>query len=279
MQSPEEIVSISDPGKRGRAEHNTGDRFVVGVSNLLSWIYPILMLAIVAQVFLRSAGHNQAWLDDLQWWLYGIAVLIGVGYAVTTNSHVRVDIFHANFSAQKKARIEIFALAWLFLPFIILAWDLTFHYAVSSVKALEGSDSPNGLHGLYILKVLVNISFVIIAIAIWSAYRRNLAKLTEPVLWKQLLYAFPSVLFMVNLVIFYILYWWVRFTSGPDLNPNRITREPIFGYFMTADEAGKATEVTFLNIEISITVVMTIVATAILIGAAWAFGRKSQRGA
>lgn len=276
MEKPEEIVSISDPGERGRAEQNFGDRVIVQISNVFSWIYPILMMAIVAQVFLRAAGHNQAWLDDMQWWLYGAAVLIGVGYAVTTDSHVRVDIFHANYTPERKAKIEVFALAWLFLPFIILAWDLTLHYAVSSVVAREGSDSPNGLHMLYLLKVAVNVIFVLIAIAIWSAYVRNLAKFREPTLFNKLLYALPSVMFLVNLVIFYGLYWVVRMTAGPDLKLNRITREPIFDYFMVEDAEGDMIEFTLLNIPIAKTIVMTMVVMALLLIAARLFGSRPK---
>ena len=90
-------AAIYDPGEVGRENHNRADRFVVGLSNIFAWLFPILMIAICAQVVLRQAGHNQAWLDDLQWWLYGAAVLVGVAYAVTTNSHVRVDIFYLIF--------------------------------------------------------------------------------------------------------------------------------------------------------------------------------------
>ncbi|MEO1551382.1 MAG: TRAP transporter small permease subunit, partial [Pseudomonadota bacterium] len=168
----QEIVSINDPGEVGREDHSWADRFVVHVSNVVAWAWPLLMLAIVAQVFLRGAGHNQAWLDDLQWWIYGFAVLIAFGYAVTTNAHVRVDIFFAGFSQERKTRIEIFGLVWLLLPFIILCWDVTFHYAKSSVDAWEGSDSPNGLHNLWILKCLMNLSFVFIGVATWAAYVR-----------------------------------------------------------------------------------------------------------
>ena len=91
MHSADELIKLSDPGEVGRAEHNRGDRAIVQVSNIFAWMFPALMLAIVAQVFLRSSGNNQAWMDDLQWWLYGSSALMAIGYAVTTNSHA-----HAN---------------------------------------------------------------------------------------------------------------------------------------------------------------------------------------
>ncbi len=278
MDKVEELVSISDPGEIGRKEHNWGDRLNVWISNIFAWIFPILMLAIVSQVFLRSAGHNQAWLDDLQWWLYGIAVLVGVGYAVTTGSHVRVDIFHANFPDDRKNRIEIFALTWLFLPFVILSWDVTVHYAISSWVAGEGSDSPNGLHRLYLLKIAMNLAFVLMGIAIWAAYVRHLQRMVFPALWRQFLYALPSTFMLVNLAIYYAGYWFIRLTGPADLNLRQITREPFFGTLNYLDVDGDEVAYRLAGVELSIIILLTTLATAALIGLAWLFRQKPGEG-
>ncbi|MDA7424813.1 TRAP transporter small permease subunit [Thalassococcus lentus] len=255
-QVAEMPVAIYDPGEIDRAEHNKGDRLVVGISNIFAWIFPILMIAICAQVILRQAGHNQAWLDDFQWWLYGAAVLIGVAYAVTTNSHVRVDIFYDNYDPKRKARIDIFALVWCFLPFVILSWDVTFGYAIASVMADEGSDSPNGLHNLWILKILLNLSFVLMAVALWSMYLRRMKVLTEPTLGRKLLWAFPSTMFVVNLILYYVLYSYHWLTLPEGQIPRTISRKPIFDEF----EAGPW--------DIKYTIVISLGLTLMLIGAA-----------
>ncbi|SOH92280.1 TRAP-type mannitol/chloroaromatic compound transport system, small permease component [Monaibacterium marinum] len=263
MTSEDDFVAITDPGEIARAEQTPIDRFVVAVSNIASWMWPILVIAICSQVILRSLGHNQAWLDDLQWWIYGVAIIIGVAFAVTTKSHVRVDIFHANFAPEKKARIEVFGLAWLFLPFIILAWDVSFHYAVTSVASGEGSSSPNGLHHLYLLKSVSNVTFLFVGIATWAAYYRELRRLTVPHLWKQMLFALPSTMFLINLGIYYSLYWVIRLFGSDELEARRITREPIFD------------TTTVLGVEVLWTMLFTFIATPLLIGAAYALRRKS----
>ncbi|MCK0166044.1 TRAP transporter small permease subunit [Jannaschia sp. S6380] len=258
------IVAISDPGEVGRAEHNRGDRFVVAVSNVFAWLFPILMVAICSQVVLRGAGYNQAWLDDLQWWLYGAAVLVGIAYAVTTNSHVRVDIFYDHYPPAKQRKIDIFALAWLFLPFIILCWDTTLGYAISSVKAGEGSDSPNGLHHLYLLKVFMNVSFILIAVATWSAYVRNLARLVPPLWWRKLLFAFPAVAFAVNLVIYYAALGIVLLTSEAGTTARQAQRHWFFDTFAIGPE------------EMKYTVAAALIATVLIIAAAYLMRDKSE---
>ena len=264
--SVEELAAVSDPGEVGRAEHNKGDRFVIQLCNLAAWLFPILMLAISAQVILRNSGMNQAWLDDLQWWLYGAAVLMGVGYAVTTDSHVRVDIFYDNYSDEKKTRVNLFAIGWLFLPFIILAWDVTFDYALSSIRANEGSDSPNGLHNLWLLKSFMNISFIFIAIACCAAIHRNLSRLHEPKMWRLLWAAFPASFLALNLAIYYGLFGLMSLLAEEGTTAREISRGPVFG------------ELEFGNYELTYTVVAALLLTPLIILALRAMDTSRKAG-
>ena len=224
--SVDDVLQISDPGERNRENHVWGDRLMVHVGNVAAWLFPLLMTAIVVQVTIRKMGNNQAWLDDGQWWLYGAAMMAGFGYAITTESHVRVDVLHANFSEKKKAKIELFGLGWCLLPFLILMLDNLVHYGYSSFVAREGSDSPNGLHGLFLLKMLLPMLFVMAIIACFAVMNRHLKTLTKPALWSILIAAFPGVWFAAERAVHYVLWWIVRFTK-PDINPRRIGREAL----------------------------------------------------
>lgn len=225
----DEVLSISDPGEINADQHLWGDRLMVRIANVFAWIFPILMAAIVTQVVIRKLGFNQAWLDELQWWMYGVAMLVGFGYSITTNSHVRVDILHQGYSDAKKAKIEVFALGWLLIPFMVMMTDILCHYAWSSITALEGSDSPNGLHRLYLLKSSLPVLFAAAIIAAVAALYRNLETLVVPKLWTLIIAAFPAIFFATQRFVHYAFWWFTRFTN-PDLNPRRITKEPIFDY-------------------------------------------------
>jgi TRAP-type mannitol/chloroaromatic compound transport system permease small subunit len=252
MKDPDKLVSLTDPSAVDRETHNRGDRFVTGLGNLAAWLFPILMLCITAQVFLRQAGNNQAWLDDLQWWLYGVSCLLGIAYAVTTNSHVQVDIFYENYDEKKRKRTDLFGLGWLFLPFALIAWDTTLHYGIASVVANEGSDSPNGLHNLWILKVLVNLCFVLLILAITARIWRILELAGEGTWWNRFKWTLPGTAFAMNLIVFYAAWWATRFTQ-PDMNTRSIARE---GYLMAEIEYGPY--------ETALTVVVSLALTAIL---------------
>lgn len=224
--SPDTPVVITDPSERGKENHLWGDRLMVRIGNWAAWLFPILMIAIVSQVTMRKAGFNQAWLDDAQWWMYGFAMLAAFGYSITNESHVRVDIFHQNFSERKKARIEVFALGWLLLPFLAMMTDILAHYAWASFLAKEGSDSPNGLHRLYLLKISLPILFLCSIFAAWSTLKRNYAKISTANFWKLMLGALPFFLFVFERLVYYIFYVYIRF-SQPDVNPRRIGKDPL----------------------------------------------------
>ena len=231
MSTPDivEITAISDPGEVDREIHTRADRFVINFGNLVAWSFPLLMLCIVAQVILRGSGYNQAWLDDLQWWVYGFAMTTAIAYAITTNSHVRVDILHQGFDPKKQARIEAFALGWMLMPFLILMMDILGHYAAASIASGEGSDSPNGLHRLYLLKGSLPILFLVAIIAAWAALRRQLSLHHGDTWANRLLYAFPAFVFGLWRLLDYAVYWFVRLTD-PEVNPRRIGRMEIFEY-------------------------------------------------
>jgi len=210
-------------------QHTIFDRLVVFVSSVTGWLFPILMVAITAQVVMRKLGHNQAWLDDAQWWIYGFAMTVGFSYAITTQSHVRVDILHQSFSAVKKAKIEVFGLGWLLMPFLIIMADVLFHYGWSSFIAGEGSSSANGLHKLYLLKLSLPALFVLAILASMSMMRRHLMTITHVRLWTFLVGMFPAAWFLAERLSYYVLWWFIRATNS-EIEVRRISNEPLIAH-------------------------------------------------
>ena len=228
------VTSTIDDASMSKEVNNTtasnyphwGDRLMIRTGDFLAWLFPILVIAIISQVMLRKAGLNQAWLDDAQWWMYGLVVLVGFGYAVTTNSHVRVDIFYANYSEKKKSKIDVFGLGWLFLPFLVLMADITMHYAAASWASSEGSDSPNGLHGLYLLKSAIPIIFVITLIATYARLHFNVSKFFSPHTHNLVIAAFPAAWFIAERFTYYCLWWYVHI-NNPDIHIRRVSKDPM----------------------------------------------------
>ena len=127
----------------------TGDRvlaaFVKAVDGLnervgrwTSW----LVLTMVFNTFLVAVLRygfdlGWVWLQELYVWMHGAIIMIGVGYTLLHDGHVRVDIFYQAASRRAKAWINLIgtifllfptigAVIWVVLPYVMLfLWKTT----------------------------------------------------------------------------------------------------------------------------------------------------------
>lgn len=142
------------------------DKFVRAVGHVVMWANVVLMLAIFSQVSLRYLfSQNYPKLDELQWHLYGLVTMIGISYALVSDSHVRVDILHMNLSRRSKRIIEVLGILTLVVPLTYLMIDKGYDYFYESLRVNERSASPTGLPARWALKAVIPTSFVLLAIA------------------------------------------------------------------------------------------------------------------
>jgi TRAP-type mannitol/chloroaromatic compound transport system permease small subunit len=46
---------------------------------------------------------NYIWIEEVQWHMYAVGFMLGIGYAVKHDGHVRVDVLAMNFSPEARA--------------------------------------------------------------------------------------------------------------------------------------------------------------------------------
>ncbi|WP_170764520.1 TRAP transporter large permease subunit [Ruegeria lacuscaerulensis] len=142
------------------------DASVKAVGHVVMWANVLLMGAIFAQVSLRYLlSQNYPKLDEIQWHFYGIVTMIGISYALITDSHVRVDVLHMQLSRRAQRVIEVIGILTLLTPFIYLMIDQGYDYFYESFRVDERSDSPTGLPARWAFKAVIPISFVLLALA------------------------------------------------------------------------------------------------------------------
>ncbi|WP_424973613.1 TRAP transporter large permease subunit [Dinoroseobacter sp. S124A] len=142
------------------------DKTVKGVGHVVMWANILLITAIVAQVLFRYLlNQNFPKLDEIQWHFYGAVTMIGISYALVTDSHVRVDLLHMQLSRRSQRIIEVIGILTLLVPFIYLMVDQGYDYFYESYRVNERSDSPTGLPMRWAFKAIIPFSFVMLAIA------------------------------------------------------------------------------------------------------------------
>lgn len=149
------------------------DKFVLTVGNVLSWLSLVLIFIIMAQVISRYAFNaNFIALEELQWHLYAVVMMVGLSYAMVNHSHVRVDIFRAGFSEKTQRKIETLGILFLMLPFIYIVIDYGLDLAIEAYRVGERSDAIEGLPHRWIIKAVMPLSFFLLFLAAMARYIR-----------------------------------------------------------------------------------------------------------
>ncbi len=133
---------------------------------MTSFLIAALIVAIITQVVLRYVFKNSiAALEELQWHLYAVVIMIGLSYAFVTDSHIRLDILHTKFSRRKKEKMEIFGIVCFLMPMIMVFFFHSLGFVAESWRVGECSDAPMGLCYRWALKSVITLSFGLLLIA------------------------------------------------------------------------------------------------------------------
>ncbi len=142
------------------------EKAVLGIGKTVSWLNIILMLIILVQVILRYLFNlGSVALEELQWHLYAVGIMTGLSYAMTEDTHVRLDLLHARLRRKTRAWIDIIGILVLVLPWCYVIIHHGMDFVAASWRVKEASASPTGLPCYYIIKSVIPVSFGLLVLA------------------------------------------------------------------------------------------------------------------
>ena len=145
------------------------DTFLALVGKVNSYVWLLLLVVIVFNVFLRYAlSEGRIELEELQWHLYSIGFLLGLSYAYQADSHIRVDVLHERMQPRSKAWVELYGILLFLLPFIALVLIFSVPFVISSFNLSEVSPSPGGLPFRWLIKAMLPLGFLLLLFAVVS---------------------------------------------------------------------------------------------------------------
>ncbi len=140
--------------------------FVQRIGHVIAWSNVLLVGIILVQVVLRYGfNHGLVYLEELIWHIYAVGFMFGLSFAITNDSHIRVDIVHMNLSRANQHRWEIFGILLLLLPFIVVIFLHSLEWVYYSYKIGESSANPTGLPYRWVVKSVIPLSFGLLFIA------------------------------------------------------------------------------------------------------------------
>ena len=157
------------------------DRLNAAAAWLARWSV-LLMLAIgiwnVIGRYLGSAiGINLSsnGLIEAQWYLFDLIFLLGLGWTLQKQGHVRVDVLQSRWSPRRRNRQELNSILLLLLPFAFGVMAISIAPALRSWSIAEMSPDPGGLPRTWV-KSLIPLGFLLLGLqGIAEALRLRLA--------------------------------------------------------------------------------------------------------
>jgi TRAP-type mannitol/chloroaromatic compound transport system permease small subunit len=98
---------------------------------------------------------------DFQWYLFSLIFLLGAGYGLNNDYHVRVDVLYAKLGCKGKAWLDLLGTLFFLLPFSLVMLWVSWTPVWNSWAILESSPDPGGLPR-YPIKTVILVAFVLL---------------------------------------------------------------------------------------------------------------------
>ncbi len=134
------------------------------VGRAVMWLVLVAVLVSSGNALFRYGLNmsSNAWLE-IQWYLFAAIFLLGAGYTLKHNGHVRIDILYGRFSPRTRALIDLAGGLLFLLPTAaIIAW-LAWTGFAESYSIGEMSADAGGLPR-WPIRLLIPVGFALLAL-------------------------------------------------------------------------------------------------------------------
>lgn len=122
------------------------DAISLGIGKLIGWLIFAATVISAVNAVLRKAfsiGSNSAL--EIQWYLFAGVFMLGVGYVMLKNDHVRIDFISSRFSKRTNAIIDAIGIVVFTIPLAWIMIDLAWPYFMRAYESGEMSQNAGGL--------------------------------------------------------------------------------------------------------------------------------------
>ncbi len=162
--------------RAARSELPVALRLSLGIDGVTRRIGRLVGLALAVMVLVGAynaiARSVQRGLDfrlttnallETQWYLFGLLFLLGAGYTLRRDEHVRVDVLHGGLPARGRHWTDLAGALVLLLPFCAFGLWTGIDFAWESISRGEWSGDPGGLPR-WPLKLCVPLCFLLLGL-------------------------------------------------------------------------------------------------------------------
>lgn len=151
------------------------------VGRAVAWLVLVAVLVSAGNALMRYAFSmsSNAWLE-IQWYLFSAIFLLGAGWALKRNAHVRIDVAYTRLSPRAQALIDILGGIFFLMPMALLILYLSWPMFMQSYAGHEVSGDAGGLVR-WPVKLLIPAGFALLVLQGLSEIFKRIAFLSgEP---------------------------------------------------------------------------------------------------
>ena len=149
------MTTLTDKQTAPKLVH-TLNVFSQGLGGAIAWFTAAMVLITCVIVVLRYVlSTGSIALQESLSYLHAMVFMLGIGFTLKQDGHVRVDIFYRNFSPRIRAWVNLLGSLFLLLPVCLVIFYLSLDYVASSWAIRERSSENSGLPWIYLLKSLL----------------------------------------------------------------------------------------------------------------------------
>lgn len=154
------------------------DAFSEAIGRIVIWFVLGAVLISAINAIARKAFNvgSNAYLE-IQWYLFAAVFMLGVGYVLLKNAHVRIDFISSKLSKRTNAIIDAIGILVFTIPLSIIMIDLGWPLFWRAFESGEMSQNAGGLIRWPVL-LLVPLGFAILLMQAVSELIKRLAFLT-----------------------------------------------------------------------------------------------------
>ncbi len=141
------------------------DKFSEVLGRTIAWLALFMVLVQFIVVGMRYVfGIPSIFMQESIIYMHGLVIMIGAGYTLLHEGHVRVDILYSVASPRRKAIIDLVGVAVMLLPISVMIWWVSWNYVAMAWSVREGSVEVSGIQGVYLLKAVILVFATLIAL-------------------------------------------------------------------------------------------------------------------
>ncbi|MEZ5857016.1 MAG: TRAP transporter small permease subunit [Hyphomicrobiaceae bacterium] len=141
------------------------DKLNSRIGRAIAWLTLLMVLVQFAIVLARYVFNiGSIGLQESIWYMHGIIFMVGAGYTLLHDGHVRVDVIYREAKNTTKARIDMIGTLIFLLPMCALTLWVSLGYVTNAWKVREGSTELAGLPFIYLLKTTIWLFAILVGL-------------------------------------------------------------------------------------------------------------------